>query len=77
MRTDDIVFASTLSLHKYPLIGLERCSKSKAYFLFADEEGLGEFEAAFYNGEIFVEPREFNNKVRELKTRVNNLLREL
>jgi hypothetical protein len=43
---------------------------SRKTFVFKRDDGLDEFVQAYWRGEIRVEPRDYENKRKELKTRI-------
>lgn len=53
-------------------IGNHHRDIGRKIFYFKRENGLDEFVQAYWRGEIRVEPRDYENKRKDLKTRIYN-----
>jgi len=67
--TSDLALTTAISLW-YPLDSIDKSNPKKALFLFRREDGLDEFIEGYWRGEIKVEPREYFNQLRNIKSRL-------
>lgn len=68
-KTSDLPLAVTLSLY-FPLISVDKSSPRRARFAFEKTGVLEEFIDRFWRRELRIEPIEFSNQTRVLKTRI-------
>ncbi len=67
--TSDLALASVLSLW-FAVEGVDRQNPKRSQFLFARNEQVEEKVRAYWHGELKVEPQQFFNQIRVLKTRL-------
>lgn len=70
-ESPDFGLATAIST-QYPLWAIRRHHKDpgRKIFVFKREDGLDEFVQAYWRGEVSVEPRDYENKRKDLKTRM-------
>lgn len=67
--TSDLALASVLSLW-FAVEGVDRQNPKRSQFLFGRNGQLDETVRAYWRGELKVEPQQFFNQIRVLKTRL-------
>ena len=67
--TSDLALAAVLSLW-FAVEGVDRQNPRRSQFLFAQNEKVQEAVRAYWHGELKVEPQQFFNQIRVLKTRL-------
>lgn len=68
-KTSDLALAAVISL-SIPLEAIDRAGGQKAQFIFCRTNDLDEIISQYWRGEIRVEPRQFFNAIRDIKTRL-------
>jgi len=68
-KCSDLSLATTISLH-FPIEAIDRQNPRKAEFLFARNQELDNLVESYWRGELRVEPQNFFNQLRIIKTRL-------
>jgi len=68
-KTADLPCASALALF-CPIRTLEKNGSAKVFFVFEKTKELEDVERKFWNKELRVDPLEFSNQMKSLKTRI-------
>ena len=68
-KTSDLALAATLSLCR-PIKALERINSHKVYFIFKKDRELNELLKKYWKRELKVEPQEYFNQLKMIKTRI-------
>lgn len=68
-RTSDLTLTTALSL-SFPIVQIDRTDTRKAVFIFKKSEEMELFVEKYWNSEIRVEPQEFANQMKLIKTRI-------
>lgn len=68
-QTSDISLATTISLF-YPLDSIYRQSDQKSFFIFKKEKGLDEIINKYWSGNLKIEPKDYFNQLKNIKTRL-------
>lgn len=66
----DLTLATTLLLHSFTLIDIDRTNPRRAVFLFEDSNQLQDVVNDFWNSKLSVEPHSFADKTKWLKSRI-------
>ena len=66
----DICLATTLSTLQQPILRLEKITPTKAQFLFKKTIELDKLIESYWNNSLKVNPIEFFNTLKNLKTRI-------
>ena len=68
-QTSDLALATVVSLF-YPIESVDRTNPRKAQFLFCRDRKLDDLVDEYWRGELKVEPQQFFNQLRLVKTRL-------
>lgn len=73
--TSDLGLASALIATGRPLDGIELADDKRGRFNFPDHDDLEFAIDDYWQGRLLVEPKTYQTTMRELKTRVNEMIR--
>ena len=68
-KTSDLSLATTISLN-FPIVAIEKDNPHRVVFLFDPTDKLTEFIDSYWKKEVRVEPQQFANQIKNLKTRI-------
>lgn len=68
----DLALATTLIIYGYPVESIERSTK-KNIFYFKRDEKLDDLIQKYFSHQLVVEPNQYFNTLRELKTRMYHI----
>lgn len=74
-KTSDLGEASALVSTGWQLDQIIMVDEKRGEFSFIEEDGLGLAIDDYWHGRLLVEPKHYQNTLRELKTRVNGMIR--
>ncbi|MDP4010081.1 MAG: DUF5659 domain-containing protein [Candidatus Shapirobacteria bacterium] len=68
-KTSDLALVTALSLY-YPIESLETVDNRKIFFVFKKTQELENLIGMYWNSELKVEPQQFFNQLKVIKTRI-------
>lgn len=68
-KTSDLALATTLSLF-CPIESMDRSDPHRAFFIFKRGKDLDEIVESFWHKKLKIEPQEFFNQLKNIKTRI-------
>jgi len=68
-RTNDLALATLISLY-HPVESIDFENPRKAFFLFLRDEKLDQLVEDYWRGSISVEPKNYFDQLRQLKSRI-------
>lgn len=68
-KTSDLALATVLSLY-YQIESLETTDNRKIFFVFKKTQELENLIGMYWSGELRVEPQQFFNQLKVIKTRI-------
>lgn len=69
IRCSDMALIATLALY-YPIESVDKTNPRKAQFLFCRNADLDQMVEQYWRGELSVEPQQFVNQLRIVKSRL-------
>lgn len=70
--TNDLALSCTLLCFNFTLAGLDTSDRRKVGFVFIESEELQNTIDRYWNNQLAVNPRDFFNNLKDLKSRIYN-----
>jgi len=71
-QTSDLAQATTLSFY-FPIKSVDKTNPKRVVFVFKRDKDLDNHIEAYWRGELKVEPQQFFNQLKTIKTRIYSL----
>jgi hypothetical protein len=68
-KTSDLALATVISLY-FPIESIDSSDKRRVFFIFKKSQELNELVDSFWTRKVCVEPQQFFNQLKVIKTRI-------